>query len=106
MAEKSVKRTTTELDPMFYIPEGVDEFVYDDRDFDYDASAAEESIDDSFVVDDGDADYFDGPATPEIVEVISQTIRTTAAGNQVVDLVVEVEDLPGLSKYEFRVTKI
>lgn len=105
MAEKSVKRTTTELDPMFFIPEGVDEFIYHDRETTYETSQ-EETGDDFFVTDDGDADYFDGPATPEIIEVVSQTIRTTAAGNQVVDLVVEVEDLAGLSKYEFRVTKI
>lgn len=106
MAEKSVNNTQTALDPMFFIPDGVEEFVYDEKERNLETVPEEETGDDSFIISEETTNYFDGPDTPDILGVVSQTIRTTATGNQVVDLVLEVEELPGLSKYDFRVTKI
>lgn len=44
-------------------------------------------------------------AVPSTFEIISQTLRTGPDGAQVVDVVVEVEDVPGAVKYEIRITK-
>lgn len=106
MAQRAVKRSQSVVDPMFYIPEGTDEFVYSDEAVSVGDSLEETVIDDTFVGEDDYADYSDTPGVPDIMGVVSQTIRTTAAGNQVVDLVIEVDAMEALSKYEVRVTKI
>lgn len=110
MAENAAKRTQTAIDPMFFIPEGVDELVYDDTERNLDVEIVEEEseeiYDDVFLVDDTETSNTEAPETPDILSVIEQTLRKTASGNQVVDVVVEVDDIPGISKYEFRVTKI
>ena len=41
---------------------------------------------------------------PGSFEIVSQTVRTAPDGRQVVDIVIEVEDMPGASDYEFRIT--
>lgn len=109
MAEKAIKRDEIALDPMFFIPDGMDEYVYIDTEdlfLDEDGQVEEEYLDDSFLVDD-DTDYSERPGVPKILGIVPpQVFRTTLAGNQVVDIVIEVEDIPGISKYEFRVTKI
>lgn len=118
MASNSIKRDQHVLDPMFLIPDGMDEFVYDenedtggsDDDLEDDTTiAATESgvVDDFEVVDEGDEGYNGGGVeTPEILGIVSQTIRTKDDGSQVVDVIVEVEDIPGVSKYEVRVAKV
>lgn len=97
MATDSVKRDEIVLDPMFYIPEGTDEFIYEEQDY-FDES---ESFGDDVAVN-VDA----SPDTPTILGVISQTIRVTQSGAEVVDVVLDVEPVEGISKYDFRVTKI
>jgi len=42
---------------------------------------------------------------PSSMEVVSQTVRTGPDGNQVVDVVIDVEDIDGAINYEFRITK-
>lgn len=42
---------------------------------------------------------------PSSFVIISQTVRTAPDGSQVVDVVIDVEEIPGASNYEFRVTK-
>lgn len=106
MAEKSVSSQPTVIDPMFFIPDGVEDFVYSENERNLESVPEEETGDDSFVTDEGGVNYFDGPDTPDILGVVSQTLRTTNTGAQVVDVVIEVEDIPGLSKYDYRVTKI
>lgn len=107
MAQRSVKRSESVIDPMFFIPEGTDEFVYTESEIEVvdDADNFAE-IESSY--DDGSdfADYSDDPDTPDILGVISQTVRTSASGSQVVDVVIEVEDIEGIANYEVRVTKI
>lgn len=110
MTENAVKRTQTPVDPMFFIPDGVDELVYDDAERELDVEIVEEEseeiYDDVFLVDDTETSNTEAPETPDILSVVEQVLRKTSAGNQVVDVVVEVDDIPGISKYEFRVTKI
>ena len=45
-------------------------------------------------------------ATPLVTGIISQTIRTSPGGNQVVDIVIEVEDIPGAINYDYRIAKV
>lgn len=109
MANNSVKREVTALDPMFYIPEGVDEFVYEDENSWIPIVEPYEEpeiyFEDTFVSED-DLNYYDGPETPDILGVVEQIARTDETGRQVVDVILEVEDLPGVSNYEFRVTRL
>lgn len=110
MASKPVIRSKTELDPMFFIPEGVEELVYNDE-FETTEPSEEEvevsysDYSDEYDVED-DNNYYEGPATPEIIGVVSQTIRRLPSGQQVVDVVIEVSDVAGAENYEVRVTKV
>jgi hypothetical protein len=110
MATKSVKREGTGVDPMFFIPEGVDELEYldeesslalaEDEDEEFFTFVDEESEDDS------DVDYGDAPETPTILGIVPpQIIRMASDGSEVVDVVFEVEEV-NADDYEFRVTKI
>lgn len=115
MAERSAKRNEYVLDPMFQIPEGTDEFVYDEN-----ATITEEETLDEFFLEDGetgsvpdDTTLIDdggvegvGPRAPEAFAIVSQTLRTAPGGQQVVDLIIDVTDVPGISEYEFRVTEV
>ena len=42
---------------------------------------------------------------PGSADIISQTVRTTPAGNQVVDVVLDIDGIDGSVKYEIRITK-
>lgn len=113
MAKKSVAPGKKLLDPMFYIPEGVDGFAYsEDETFEQnDSDSGDSSVSDSFG-DDGYEDFStlpfeDGPDTPEIIGIINpQRIRRTPSGQQVVDVIIEVTDVAAAANYEIRVTKI
>jgi hypothetical protein len=43
---------------------------------------------------------------PSWIKVISQTVRKGPTGIQVVDVVIEVEDVPGVDDYQVRITKV
>lgn len=119
MTQRAIKREPTALDPMFFIPEGVDELVYDeDLSYQANTSASEGDVDDDLAevefnddnVDYGspdDVDYTDAPETPQIIGIIPpQVLRTGDSGAEVVDVILEVEDVDGVTNYELRVTKI
>lgn len=108
MAKPVASRDKTVIDPAFYIPEGLEnEFVYAENtnyvsDEELDVS---EFTSDEFV---GDEDDFDNESTipvPDAPVVILQTIRTAPGGTQVVDVIVEVEDIPGVEDFELHVSK-
>lgn len=111
MAQNSARRNEYEIDPMFYIPEGMEDFVYsentEDAGSEADAAVEETVYDDSYITEEGEGmEYPDAPEVPDILGIIPpQIIRTTATGNQVIDVTIEVEDIPGISNYEIRVTK-
>lgn len=44
----------------------------------------------------------EGLLPPESVSIVEQVYRKDAAGRTVVDLIVEVEDVPGATEYEIR----
>ena len=43
--------------------------------------------------------------TPNTITVVEQTVRFTPDGRAVVDVVIEVEDVPGIDDYDVRTTK-
>lgn len=103
------------VDPMFFIPEGIEDEVWAYRTEDVvttdseDFSEADDdySVDsDVTVIDEGDASDDDSPIAVNNLTVVSQVLRRAQDGTQVVDIVVDVDDIPGLTKYEFRVTKV
>lgn len=113
MASNSVKPTETVLDPTFFIPEGVSEFVYSDStpsqatDQEVDTSISDEGPgDDVYLTDDSDArDEIVLLDAPDELTVVSQTVRTGPGGQQVIDIVCEIADVPGASNYEVHITK-
>jgi hypothetical protein len=97
MAERKGKRDEIVLDAIFDRPAEVDEFVFDDNILEglVSGTSGGEAADSPF-----------GLATPKVLRIVSQDVRKNKAGNQIVDVIFEVEDVPGAKKYEFRVTKL
>lgn len=113
MTKRAVRRGVYTINPMFYIPEDVDELVYDDGGLNalLEVEELDESYDVSIEYDDGtqpdDSDYNSTPETPQVLYLVPpQQFRMTDAGMEVVDVILEVEDVLDADKYEFRVTKI
>lgn len=44
-------------------------------------------------------------SAPDWFYIISQTVRSTPGGGQVVDVLLQIEDKPGVTEYEVRITK-
>lgn len=84
------------IDPLFYIPEGIPPEVWEHSPKEFDEE-------ESPVIEDDDSD--DSPQVVDKLTVVSQKIRRTDTGSVVVDIVVEVDDVPGATKYEFRISK-
>ena len=103
MAKRSVSRRKIEIDPMFFIPEGMDDFVYTERNNLKPDDFQDTDADITYDIDDG-GDSTD-PETPNIIGIVSQTPRRTKDGHVVIDVVIEVEDIDGVTKYEIRHTK-
>lgn len=70
------------------------------------SDGTDEIVDDVFLIDDPSTGT-DSPAppTPDILGIISQTVHLADTGQQVVDVVFDVEDISGV-EYEFQVAKI
>ena len=82
-----------------YIPDGVDELQYeyvevDDTEYDFDEGESNT----------GPTGELDLPV-PQAFTIISQTVRESKDGSQVVDIAIEVTDLDGY-EVEVRTTKI
>jgi hypothetical protein len=112
MANNSTQRAVTTVDPMFSIPEGVDELQYGKINpanapgLDGDNATGETR---ELNVADVELIYSDIQfiEVPEISGIDTQTLRRSKGGGNVVDLIVDiVGDGIGVSQYEFRVTKL
>lgn len=110
------------VDPNFSIPPGVVDMGYSDPlsdetsqversaesgeivavTYDEVAPSEEETGLDDSVKNDQPISYI---PTPDYMTVVSQTTRQTSDGRYVVDVVLEVEDLPGVSGYEVGISK-
>lgn len=97
-----------EIDPNFYIPDGLKNTTTTFTDDDGDNPWDDDNYDLQNDVDDltDDDIITDRLPAPTSIQVLSQTIRTSSDGTQVVDVEIEVEDVPGAFNYEIRLTKI
>lgn len=118
MANRSVAGKSREVDPLFPIPAGMED------DWNYGEDAVVESADggadieetnfedieevgsDMDLFDEGEGEgSYDTPEVPENLRVVTQVLRRLPDGSNVVDLVVEVDDVPNIVKFDVRVTK-
>lgn len=97
MAKKIPGRDKTVIPNSFFIPEGLEEYTYED-----DFTDVDEMGDFQGTVNDGNQEIIDNYFT---IDVVSQTLRVTPDGiNAVVDVVLEVDDATGADNYEIRVS--
>lgn len=118
MAERVQSDKTRRINPNFAVPEGLEAFTYGDVDeieeleFIERTSDDEAQLDDIFYefedVEDSEepVDSDDSPGTPQIYGIISQTIRTSDTGTQVVDVVLDVETIDDTTKYDIRIVPV
>ena len=111
MAQSKYVRNKTYVDPNFYVPEYIEDFgTLDEETIDSDGTMAagtfgsnevwyNEPID---VVSTGGVEL---QAPSSITVITPQVLRVNAAGVHVIDLVIEVPDLPGVEAYNIRITK-
>lgn len=102
-----VKRTTSSdrviLDPIFSIPDGAEDTFEYNKELD-DVEFSEGDVFDYIEEDDEEEEY--GLATPTEFSIVEQKIRRAPGGQQVVDIVLEIEDIDGATNYEVQVTKV
>jgi hypothetical protein len=109
-----VNKQPVVLDPNFFAPPGVVDVRYV-NDSETDGLYSEgETINDVLV--DGELAVPDditqvsesaaGLQPPASVTIVSQTVRVAADGRFAVDVTIEVDDVPGITNYETRLTKV
>lgn len=101
-----------QINPVFFIPDGVEELEYTDSGLIISADEIDENefdvnIDmdtsDSSESPDAEAEQLE---VPQMQDVFSQTIHMDAAGKEVVDVVFDVTEVFGVTSYEVRVVKV
>lgn len=91
------------LTDVFYPEDGVhDPSEYADTESEIDYQEDTYDDDDSELEEDEVGDELDVPGS---FEIVSQTVKTGPDGSQVVDVVIEVEEVPGAVKYEVRLSR-
>lgn len=123
MVNTNISPSTRIIDPRLDVPEGLSTFTYPDKPLDDNIVDANQiSTDDSNLVDtiapttlaaagattttNTGSISTTGLAVPDAVTVVSQTVKTSPSGQQLVDIVIDVTDVPGAVNYEVRITKI
>ena len=108
------------VDPNFSLPPGVSDLGYTNPDDKTDSSLErsdetgevisvdydEWEIGENEATDEGESNNpGSGLLPPDWVQVITQVMRQTSDGRYVVDVILEVEDIPGVTGYEVGLTK-
>lgn len=104
----------TIIDPRFVIPEGAEEIFayskelteedYADADFlDFEDGAIDDYLD--YTDDGSDDDEQNILDVPTGLVIINQVLRRAPGGQATVDVVIQVDDVPGATNYEIQVTK-
>ena len=115
MAKRSAVRNGRTLDPMFSLPDGMDDWAYSDKpENDLDAAQealefvdSEDDVDSELaIIDDGDEETHDAPPVPDNFVVLSQTLRRAPDGSHYVDLLFQVDDIPGVVKLDVGYSKV
>lgn len=105
---RPIQRVPRYIDPNFPIPAGLVDAMYEPLDdvSDEEQLGDELEDEDEFEFIDTLDEPDDAPGVPEQFTVISQTARFAPDGSRVVDIIVEVEDIIGITKYDVRKTKV
>jgi hypothetical protein len=90
------------IDPNLSAPIDVINVVYEDAG----NELASYDVGDSEEVGEGSAAPPTGLYAPNYMNIVSQTAFISPEGNYLVDVVIDVEDIPGAEEYEVRLTKI
>lgn len=108
-----VEKQPVVIDPNFFLPPGVVDARYvndsDTAGLYTDPSGPSDSLIDSEVVGEIPDSVIANPTTiqaPNTMTVIDQVVRIAADGRFVVDVVIEVEDIPGVANFEVRMSKV
>lgn len=113
MAKRSTSSDRIIIDPLFTIPEGaedqfstsineIDEISLESDEFEF---YGDENLQDGYEEGDEHENETGALDTPDGYTIVSQTLRRAPGGQQVVDLVIEVNDVAGATNYEVQVTK-
>lgn len=105
MSVQARKQNNITVPVDFYLPPNTEGFIRVDltRESDSQDEDGESGTDPVEVVYDGPGDQT-GLVPPNFVNVVSQTLRFSANGQQVVDVLIDVEDVPGATDYGVRLT--
>lgn len=116
---KQVKQVQpVEIDPNFFLPPNVVDMRYADIDEADDSATTRSDTGEVVSVNYDEVDYSDlitDPGTgtvppllfpPDSVTLVSQQVRVTDDGRFVVDVILEVEDIPGVINFDVRTAKI
>lgn len=102
MLKKPATTNKIRLDPMFVIPAGAEDlFVYTKAQDDvtqFDVEDITFDVDDS--VTDADSTFL---GVPDNFSILSQTVRRSSGGQLVIDVVIEIDDVPGATDYDVQV---
>lgn len=103
----------------YFIPEGLKDVSYTEPVEDDDSVDMNKPLDDDTVIDIGGEVQFDelgewdeseesspNLGIPDNLTIISQHPKMISGGGQVVDVILAWDDVPGVSTYEVRVTKL
>jgi hypothetical protein len=112
------KKDETYIDPQFFLPPGVFDIKYaPGNEVNSEENATEFSdydSGDSEVTETANDDDTWASVTPEsnsvlpipdTITIVSQTVKAAAGGGYLVDIVIDVPDLPGVENYDVAVTK-
>lgn len=100
-----------EFDSNFYIPEELKNATHREPDTEDADAVDEEELDIQWEYSEEEASELDDSSVeealeaPDFIDIVSQTIRTSPSGGQVVDVIIDIPDSNGQVKYEVRVTK-
>lgn len=109
------------VDPRLFLPDGIIDMTTKSPEIDPDAPTAfPASTGEDLEIVDGEVIYDEGTdtstgeggfendtlPTPQYILVLNQVIRIAPDGKALVDVTIDVEDIPGITNYEVRVAKL
>lgn len=103
----------TYIDPAFPMPEGMDPQVWQRAEYSsiqpggvpIEGNGVNGVDSDTTIVED-DSDAPETVPTPDNLVISGQVLRRAQDGTIVVDIIVDVDEVPGAENYEFRLTKV
>lgn len=102
-------RNTVSVPPGTYVPPGLDQVVqsqiYVDDSTEFDLDDSDIAVEQGIEVDETFTDISDAPPIPENFTIVSQNVKVMPDGTQLVDVIIDTDNFPGVQDMEVRVTK-